>query len=74
MGNDHDSFTGGYDGAVDVEREWDFVTVSWNHCFDHDKASLVGSTCDVRFEQACRPRPVPLRPRPCPGGPSAPSR
>ncbi|RCV48379.1 pectate lyase family protein [Marinitenerispora sediminis] len=39
---DHNSFTGGNDGAVDVKRESDFVTISWNHFYDHDKTSLVG--------------------------------
>ncbi|MFJ9555902.1 polysaccharide lyase family 1 protein [Nocardiopsis sp. NPDC101807] len=39
---DHNSFTDGYDGAVDTKRESDFVTVSWNHFFDHEKTSLVG--------------------------------
>jgi pectate lyase len=39
---DHNSFTGGYDGAVDVKRESDFVTVSWNHFFDHGKTMLLG--------------------------------
>lgn len=39
---DHNSFTDGYDGAVDTKRESDFVTISWNHFFDHEKTSLVG--------------------------------
>lgn len=39
---DHNSFTNGYDGAVDIKREADYVTVSWNHFFDHDKTSLIG--------------------------------
>ena len=39
---DHNSFTNGYDGAVDIKREADFITVSWNHFFDHDKTSIVG--------------------------------
>ena len=39
---DHNSFTNGYDGTVDVKRESDYVTISWNHFFDHDKTSLVG--------------------------------
>ncbi|KIH99954.1 pectate lyase [Streptomonospora alba] len=39
---DHNSFTGGYDGAVDIKRESDYVTVSWNHVFDHDKSMLLG--------------------------------
>ncbi|WP_304452682.1 cellulose binding domain-containing protein [Nocardiopsis sp. YSL2] len=39
---DHNSFTNGYDGAVDIKRESDFVTVSWNHFFDHRKTMLLG--------------------------------
>jgi pectate lyase len=39
---DHNSFTNGYDGAVDVKRESDFVTVSWNRVYDHDKNMLLG--------------------------------
>ncbi|QSB17120.1 RICIN domain-containing protein [Natronosporangium hydrolyticum] len=39
---DHNSFTNGYDGAVDVKRESDFVTVSWNHFYNHDKSMLLG--------------------------------
>ncbi|GAB3454675.1 pectate trisaccharide-lyase [Streptomonospora sediminis] len=39
---DHNSFTGGSDGAVDIKRESDFVTVSWNHVHDHDKSMLLG--------------------------------
>jgi pectate lyase len=39
---DHNSFSNGTDGAVDIKRESDFVTVSWNHVFDHDKSMLLG--------------------------------
>ncbi|GAA3749144.1 pectate lyase [Spinactinospora alkalitolerans] len=39
---DHNSFTGGHDGAVDAKRESDYITVSWNHVFDHDKSMLLG--------------------------------
>jgi pectate lyase len=39
---DHNSFTNGNDGAVDVKRESDFVTVSWNRIFGHDKSMLLG--------------------------------
>ncbi|RNL86911.1 pectate lyase family protein [Halostreptopolyspora alba] len=39
---DHNSFTNGDDGAVDIKRESDFVTVSWNHVFEHDKSMLLG--------------------------------
>ncbi|WP_442934122.1 pectate lyase family protein [Micromonospora sp. CPCC 205561] len=39
---DHNSFTNGYDGAVDIKRGSDFVTVSWNRVYDHDKSMLLG--------------------------------
>src|SRR6201991_4486550 len=43
---DHNSFTDGYDGAVDVKRGSDFVTVSWNRIFGHDKSMLLGHSDD----------------------------
>jgi pectate lyase len=43
---DHNSFTDGYDGAVDIKRASDFVTVSWNRVFDHDKSMLLGHSDD----------------------------
>ncbi|WP_017539520.1 pectate lyase family protein [Nocardiopsis halophila] len=43
---DHNSFTGGDDGTVDIKRESDFVTVSWNHVFEHDKSMLLGHSDD----------------------------
>ncbi|WP_188194233.1 pectate lyase family protein [Nonomuraea sp. SYSU D8015] len=39
---DHNDFSNGDDGAVDIKRGSDFVTVSWNRFHDHDKTSLVG--------------------------------
>jgi pectate lyase len=39
---DHNSFSNGNDGALDIKRESDFVTVSWNRFFDHDKSMLLG--------------------------------
>jgi pectate lyase len=39
---DHNSFSNGYDGAVDVKRASDYVTVSWNKFFNHDKVGLIG--------------------------------
>ncbi|MCK2213450.1 right-handed parallel beta-helix repeat-containing protein [Actinomadura sp. ATCC 31491] len=39
---DHNSFSNGYDGAVDIKRASDYVTVSWNKFFDHDKTMLLG--------------------------------
>ncbi|GIE95207.1 pectate lyase family protein [Paractinoplanes rishiriensis] len=43
---DHNSFTNGYDGAVDIKRGSDFITVSWNHVFGHDKSMLLGHSDD----------------------------
>ncbi|WP_328477946.1 right-handed parallel beta-helix repeat-containing protein [Actinoplanes sp. NBC_00393] len=39
---DHNSFSNGYDGAVDIKRGSDFITVSWNRVFNHDKSMLLG--------------------------------
>ncbi|MER7456882.1 RICIN domain-containing protein [Micromonospora sp. NPDC126480] len=39
---DHNTFTDGYDGAVDIKRGSDFVTVSWNRVHNHDKTMLLG--------------------------------
>ncbi|MEV4478620.1 cellulose binding domain-containing protein [Micromonospora coxensis] len=43
---DHNTFTSGYDGAVDIKRGSDFVTVSWNRVYGHDKAMLLGHSDD----------------------------
>ena len=43
---DHNNFTNGYDGAVDIKRGSDFVTVSWNHIYNHDKNMLLGHSDD----------------------------
>lgn len=39
---DHNDLSNGDDGAVDIKRGSDFVTVSWNHFHDHDKTALLG--------------------------------
>jgi pectate lyase len=43
---DHNSFTNGYDGAVDIKRGSDFITVSWNRVVGHDKSMLLGHSDD----------------------------
>ncbi|HET6948821.1 MAG TPA: RICIN domain-containing protein [Acidimicrobiales bacterium] len=43
---DHNSFSNGFDGAVDIKRGSDYVTVSWNRVFDHDKSMLLGHSDD----------------------------
>jgi len=39
---DHNDLSAGFDGLVDVKRQSDFVTVSWNHFHDHSKSALLG--------------------------------
>ncbi|MBP2479597.1 pectate lyase [Crossiella equi] len=39
---DHNSFSSGKDGAVDVKRASDLVTVSWNKFSSHNKTMLLG--------------------------------
>jgi pectate lyase len=43
---DHNSFSNGYDGAVDVKRASDYVTVSWNKFSSHNKTMLLGHSDD----------------------------
>ena len=43
---DHCSFTNGYDGCVDIKRGSDYVTVSWNHFYNHGKTCLLGHSDD----------------------------
>lgn len=43
---DHNSFSNGYDGAVDIKRASDYVTVSWNRFSSHDKTALLGHSDD----------------------------
>ncbi|GAA3014688.1 RICIN domain-containing protein [Streptosporangium longisporum] len=39
---DHNTFSNGYDGAVDVKRASDYVTISWNKVTNHNKSMLLG--------------------------------
>nr|WP_184987729.1 RICIN domain-containing protein [Sphaerisporangium rubeum] len=39
---DHNSLSNGYDGAIDIKRGSDYVTVSWNRVSSHDKTMLLG--------------------------------
>ena len=43
---DHNDFSNGDDGALDIKRGSDYVTVSWNRFHDHDKTLLVGHDDD----------------------------
>jgi pectate lyase len=38
---DHNTFRGAVDGSVDIVREADYVTVSWNHFDASDKSMLI---------------------------------
>jgi len=39
---DHNTLSSAHDGLVDIKRASDFITVSWNHFFSHDKTMLLG--------------------------------
>jgi pectate lyase len=39
---DHCDFTNHNDGALDIKRASDFITVSWNHFFAQDKNMILG--------------------------------
>lgn len=43
---DHCDFSDGYDGLIDIKRESDYITVSWNHFYDHGKTCLLGHSDD----------------------------
>ncbi|MFF5115200.1 cellulose binding domain-containing protein [Streptosporangium sp. NPDC000509] len=43
---DHNTLSNGYDGAIDIKRASDYVTVSWNRLYSHDKAMLLGHSDD----------------------------
>jgi pectate lyase len=43
---DHNSLSSGYDGAIDIKRASDCVTVSWNKISSHDKTMLLGHSDD----------------------------
>ncbi|MFI6230857.1 polysaccharide lyase family 1 protein [Micromonospora echinospora] len=53
---DHNEFSNGDDGAVDIKRGSDFVTVSWNHFHDHDKTLLLGHDDDNAAQDVGRLR------------------
>jgi pectate lyase len=39
---DHCSFTNCFDGTVDITHGCDYITVSWNRFYSHDKTMLLG--------------------------------
>ncbi|MCW6008115.1 cellulose binding domain-containing protein [Micromonospora sp. CPCC 205371] len=53
---DHNTLTNGYDGAIDIKRASDYVTVSWNRVFNHEKTMLLGHSDDNAGEDRGRLR------------------
>ncbi|MEH1125490.1 pectate lyase family protein [Micromonospora sp. CPCC 206061] len=53
---DHNTLTNGYDGAIDIKRASDYVTVSWNRIHGHDKSMLLGHSDDNAGEDVGRLR------------------
>ena len=53
---DHNDFSDGDDGAVDIKRGSDLITVSWNRFHDHDKTLLLGHDDDNGAQDAGRLR------------------
>ncbi len=53
---DHNSFSNGKDGAVDIKRSSDCATVSWNRVFNHNKSFLLGHSDDNGSEDRGRLR------------------
>jgi pectate lyase len=53
---DHNTLSNGYDGAIDVKRASDYVTVSWNRVFNHEKTMLLGHSDDNASEDRGRLR------------------
>jgi pectate lyase len=39
---DHNTLSNAHDGLIDIKHAADFVTVSWNKFFNHDKTMLLG--------------------------------
>ncbi|MGK5683341.1 pectate lyase family protein [Actinoplanes sp. URMC 104] len=53
---DHNDLSNGDDGAVDIKRGSDLVTVSWNRFHDHDKTLLLGHDDDNAAQDTGRLR------------------
>lgn len=49
---DHCDLTQAYDGLLDIRKGSDYITVSWNHFFNHTKTSLVGHDDNNRDQDA----------------------
>ncbi|WP_394617193.1 polysaccharide lyase family 1 protein [Lentzea sp. JNUCC 0626] len=49
---DHNTISNAKDGAVDIKRGSDYVTVSWNHVYDQDKSMMLGHADDNGAEDS----------------------
>lgn len=49
---DHNDLSNAYDGACDIKRASDDITVSWNHFHDQDKNALLGHSDDNGSEDS----------------------
>ncbi|GIE98730.1 pectate lyase family protein [Paractinoplanes rishiriensis] len=47
---DHNDFSNGGDGLLDITHGSDFITVSWNRFHNHDKTLLLGHADDNSAE------------------------
>jgi pectate lyase len=43
---DHNILSNAHDGLIDIKRASDFITVSWNRFFNHNKTMLLGHSDD----------------------------
>jgi pectate lyase len=43
---DHNTLSNAHDGLIDIKRASDFITVSWNRFFNHNKTMLLGHSDD----------------------------
>ena len=51
---DHCSFTNNYDAAVDVTHTTSYVTLSWNHIYNNNRASLMGHSDNQTSDSAMK--------------------
>ena len=51
---DHCSFTNNYDAAMDVTHTASYVTMSWNHIYNNNRASLMGHSDSQTSDSAMK--------------------
>lgn len=51
---DHCSFTNNYDAAMDVTHTASYVTMSWNHIYNNNRASLMGHSDNQTSDSAMK--------------------